>query len=230
MTDSTGNGGWDASAAAWITDMETGGDFGRLHIVDGPMIARVVGRGFRTALDIGCGEGRFCRTLRQLGITATGIDPTAALVAEARRRDPIGDYRIGRAELLDFPDAGFDLVICYLSLIDIPDIEAAIGEMARVMASGATLLIANLASFHTAKAGSPVQNYFDEFAAWEEWRGIRVENWHRPMSRYMSLLLSAGLVLRYFDEPAPTGGDPAQIARYLRRPYYQIMEWQKPGA
>ena len=52
------------------------------------------------------------------GIAATGIDPTAALLAEARRRDPAGDYRSGRAEALDLPDRTFDLVVSYLSLIE----------------------------------------------------------------------------------------------------------------
>ena len=80
------NNGWDDSAEAWIADMGDKGDFSRRHILDAPMLARIRGRGFQTALDVGCGEGRFCRMLAGEGIATTGIDPTARLLDAARAR------------------------------------------------------------------------------------------------------------------------------------------------
>lgn len=233
--------GWSQSASAWIAEMGDRGDFARSQILDGPMLDRVHRGRFATALDVGCGEGRFCRALAARGIRTVGIDPTDALLAEARLRDPGGDYRAGRAEVLDFPDASFDLVVSYLTLIDIPDISRAIPEMARVLRPGGSLLIANLNSFFTA---APVygwergvdgklqrfciDNYLEERAEWVSWREMRILNWHRPLGVYMTLLLEQGLVLRCFDEPAPAGGDPDLVARYRRVPYFMIMEWQKP--
>lgn len=234
--------GWDESADAWITDMGDDGDFGRKFVLDRPMLERVTGRGFATALDVGCGEGRFCRMLRVQGIAATGIDPTEKLLAEARARDPDGDYRFGRAETLDFADASFDLVVSYLTLIDIPDIDAAIPEMARVLNPGGTLLVANLTSFNT--AGQPsgwqtgpdgqrrfvIDRYMTERADWVQWRGIRIHNWHRPLSRYMTLFLEQGLELRCFLEPMPApDAGPAAMERHHRVPYFVLMEWRKPG-
>lgn len=234
--------GWDESAAAWIADTGDEGDFGRRYVLDAPMLERVTGRGFATALDVGCGEGRFCRMLRDRGITATGIDPTEALLGAAQARDPDGDYRLGRAEALDFADASFDLVVSYLTLIDIPDIDAAIPEIARVLKPGGTLLIANLASFNT--AGQPagwqvgpdgqgrfvIDHYMTERADWVQWRGIRIHNWHRPLSRYMTLFLGQGLELRSFLEPMPSNdADPAARERHRRVPYFVLMEWRKPG-
>ncbi len=113
--------GWDESAEAWIADMGDEGDFGRQFVLDSPMLARVSAGPFADALDVGCGEGRFCRMLADLGIATTGIDPTRALIEHAQILHPDGDYRIGRAEALDFADASFDLVVAYMSLIDIPD-------------------------------------------------------------------------------------------------------------
>jgi SAM-dependent methyltransferase len=220
--------GWDASAQAWIADMDGDHDFSRPHVLDAPMLARVANRGFRLAVDIGCGEGRFCRKLGALGVASIGIDPTEALIAEARRRHPDGDYRVAGAEALPLADGAADLVVCYLSLIDIPDLPAAIAEITRVLQPGGALLIANCTSFNTARAADATQTYFDEFAVWEEWRGIRVQNWHRPMCTYMALLLDAGFLLRHFDEPQPTGGDPAKARRYRKWPWHLIMEWQKP--
>jgi SAM-dependent methyltransferase len=229
--------GWAESAKAWIADMGDTGDFGRACVLDRPMLERVGEGRFAAALDVGCGEGRFCRMLAESGIAAVGVDPTEVLVAEARRRDPQGDYRIGRAERLDFPEASFDLVVSYLSLIDIPDLGPAIAEMARVLRPGGSLLIANLTSFTTAAQASfgtrfglrpAIDRYLDARADWVGWRGIRIQNWHRPLETYMALLLGQGLELRYFAEPAPYAGNPLRIARYRRAPWFLIMEWEKP--
>jgi SAM-dependent methyltransferase len=230
--------GWPESAAAWIADMGERGDFAREFVLDAPMRERVRGRGFQTALDVGCGEGRFCRMLRACGVRGIGVDPTEELLRHARLRDPEGDYRLGRAEKLDFADGSFDLVVSYLTLVDIPDVRAAIPEMARVLRPGGTLLIANLTSFSTAgqswkrdQGGKPyfsIDRYLEERADWASWRGIRIHNWHRPLGTYMSLLLEAGLQLRHFAEPAPHGGDPAKADRYRRVPWFLIMEWEKP--
>lgn len=235
--------GWSESAEAWIADLGEAGDYGRQFVLDGPMMARVRAGSFREALDVGCGEGRFCRMLRAQGIDAVGIDPTPELIARAEALDPDGDYRIGRAERLAFEDGRFDLVISYLSLIDIPDASAAIAEMARVLRPGGTLLIANLSNFNSAGATADMgwtrladerpafalDHYLEERSAWVEWRGIRIVNWHRPLSTYMTLLLDQGLRLTHFDEPAPLGGDPDRAARYVRAPWFMIMEWTRPG-
>jgi SAM-dependent methyltransferase len=237
MTDT--DGGWRASAEAWIKDQGEEGDYARRYVLDAPMIARLRDRGFRTALDVGCGEGRFCRIMRRYGVRAVGIDPTEALIACARKRDPEGDYRIGRAETLDVPPGAFDLVVSYLTLIDIPDLAAALDRMVAALRPGGSLLIANLNSFSTAggwiadvegQSRFCIDHYLEERAIWGEWRGIRVQNLHRPMSVYMTALLARGLELRHFEEPAPVGGDPAMGTRYRRAPWFHVMEWGKAGA
>ncbi|WP_353645097.1 methyltransferase domain-containing protein [Mesorhizobium sp. WSM2239] len=75
---------------AWIAAMGSRGDYTREHVLDAPMMARVRGRGFEFALDVGCGEGRFCRMLQDCGIRTVGIDPTAALIGHARTLDRTG--------------------------------------------------------------------------------------------------------------------------------------------
>lgn len=232
--------GWDRSAHAWIASMGERGDWGREFVLDAPMMAEAVKGAPAPALDVGCGEGRFCRMLKAAGVAATGVDPTAALIEEAKLRDPGGDYRLGRAEALDFPDASFGLVVSYLSLIDIEDAAAAIDEMARVLRpGGGALLLAHINGFTT--AGEPngrrrdlfgrehftYDHYLDIRATEIAWKGIRIANWHRPLSFYFKACHAAGLSLAHFDEPEPSGGGADRIARYRRAPHFCLMRWVK---
>ncbi len=233
--------GWENSASAWIAAQGERGDFGREHVLDPVMMERLSGRRFERALDVGCGEGRFCRVLKSENIPYVGIDPTEELVSHARRRDPDGDYQIARAENLPFARESFDLVVSYLTLLDIADFRAGLREMARVLKPGGTLLIANLNSFITScstgwikdQDGSrlyyPVDRYLEEFPEWVAWSGIRIENWHRPLASYMRQLLELGLTLTFFDEPQPrSGDDPERHALYRRAPWFLVMEWRLP--
>ena len=231
--------GWNASARAWIDLMGSDGDWGRRHVLDAPMLARVRGRGFRDAVDIGCGEGRFCRMLTNEGIRCVGIDPTADLIHRARQQHPLGDYRIEPAEALSLADASVDLAVAYLSLIDIPDLPGALSQAHRVLRPGASFLIANLQSFNTAAIpqgwthepdGSRrfcIDHYLEERIVDTAWRGIQVHNWHRPMHAYLQGLLDAGFDLVHFAEPAPQGVDDDKADRYRRVPNFLVMEWRK---
>lgn len=232
--------GWNESANAWIKDMGEDGDRGRKHILDPAMLSLLEGRQFNRMLDIGCGEGRLCRLFKPFVKEAVGIDPTVALIEHAKSKDPRGEYIVGIAEDLPFKNESFDLVVSCLSLIDIPDFEKAIDEMARVLTKGGTLLIANSTSFNT--AGSihgwqldengerlfyGIDDYMKHFEVWEEWRGIKIKNHHRPLSDYMKALLKHGLVLKFFDEPLPVSGDENWVSKFGRMPWYLMMEWQK---
>lgn len=231
------SGGWDESAAAWIAQVGDSGDFGRQFVLDAPMLAHIRGRGFSRALDAGCGEGRFCRMMQAEGIVTVGIDPAVALIERARALDPKGDYRVERAENCEFDDE-FDLVVSYLTLIDIDNVDDAVSSMARSLRPGGTLLVANLTSFNTAAMpdgwrkhdGRPcfsIDRYLEERAVWLEWNGLRIRNWHRPLETYMQAFLKAGLLLRDFIEPVPKGGDPETVERYRRAPWFHILEWEK---
>jgi SAM-dependent methyltransferase len=234
--------GWERSAQAWIASMGEQGDWAREHVLDPVMLGRVARDAYRSALDVGCGEGRFCRMLQASGIGTIGIDPTHSLVEQAKRRDPAGDYRLGSAEALPFEAASFDLVVSYLTLVDIADFRAAIREMHRVLKPAGSLLIANLTGFTSACAAQgwvrdeegqrlhfPVDRYLDEFSFELEWRGIHIRNWHRPLAAYMSVCLEVGLQLSYFAEPEASSGDSSQREIHRRVPWFVVMEWRKPA-
>ncbi len=66
------DGGWDASAAAWLEDVEQNVTRKMLD----PLILHLCGDvSGRHTIDVGCGEGRFSRMLAERGALTTGIDP-----------------------------------------------------------------------------------------------------------------------------------------------------------
>lgn len=230
--------GWTRSAEAWIASIGEAGDWTRRTLLDQVMLERVA-RHSGTALDIGCGEGRFVRMLKEQGWNAVGIDPVERLIAEAGKHDPDGDYRIGFGEDLAFEDESFDLVVSYLSLIDIEDFRVAIREMTRVTKPGGSLLIANLTGYFTAgkwvrgldgqHKRFEIDNYHQERASREQWLGIDILNWHRPLSAYLQEFLANGLILRHFDEPTPPDQSDPKSDRYSRVPGFVVMEWERPA-
>jgi SAM-dependent methyltransferase len=222
------------------------GDRGRKYVLDAPMLATVLDTGAKTALDVGCGEGRFCRMMSAEGLQTTGIDPTQTLLDAAQVKHPDGSYQKARAETLPFTHDAFDLTVSYVALIDIPDYTAAISEMARVTRPGGHVLVSNLQPNATARHREAPETdggwiydgdeprYFalddalQERSFWAEWSGIRIKQYHRPLSAYMQAFLAAGLTLTSFSEPPFIGGTDALRDRYNRMPWFHMMLWRKP--
>ncbi|MCG6122422.1 MAG: class I SAM-dependent methyltransferase [Microvirga sp.] len=100
----------------------------------------------RRALDIGSGAGTVARGLALHGLEVVATDPATALLEQAAELDREAGvtvtYREGRAEAIDEPDAGFDLVTagqCW-HWFDRP---RAASEVARVLAPGGRIVIAH---------------------------------------------------------------------------------------
>lgn len=227
---------------AWAAFVD-GVDTNREFVLDPVMIERCGDvRGLRV-LDVGCGEGRFCRKLYELGALTVGLDPTTVLLDLARSRHPEGEYVEGVAESMPFEDGSFDLVVSYVTLLDMPDYRRAIAEMVRVLRPGGRLLAANLNSVSsTAIRGwhkgandellhMPVDNYSFEWGAVVEWRGIKIVNYHRPLEDYMDAFLSHGLRLTAYLEPIPAPDaieEHPRLAEYWRVRHFVVLEWTKP--
>lgn len=235
--------GWDTSAAAWIAGMGTKGDPTRADILDAPMLDALPAGG--EVLDVGCGEGRFCRLMQARGLRTHGVDPTEALLSQAATADPAGQYTNSRAESLPFAADRFDAVVFYLSLIDIEDFRSAIAEAVRVLVPGGRLVVANLHPHATARPldlkphdsswmprdGEGQVYAIDEMtrerAQTVAWSGVRIVNFHRPLSAYMNAFLNNNLTLTRFVDPPYTGSDEMLGTRWHRMPWAFQMVWEK---
>ena len=117
---------WNDSAQDWI-DTDQAIRTGMLDTWVPDALGEVSGK---KVIDIGCGEGRFCRLLASLGALVTGIDITEALIERARDLGGTGQtYLLGDAEdLADVEDDSFDLAVSYIVLVDLLDYRRSIGE------------------------------------------------------------------------------------------------------
>ena len=90
-------------------------------------------------LDVACGPGNFSRHFAKVVGPAglcVGLDASATMLERAVRDTPDGEvaYVRGDAMALPFRDAAFDAVCCFAALNLIPDPDATLREIARVLA------------------------------------------------------------------------------------------------
>lgn len=238
---------WDEVARWWSEVVRSGQDVcrERLH---GPALLAACGdvRG-RRALDIGCGEGWCSRQLAARGAAVTGIDLSAAMIAEARAHPTTGpgvEYLAMDAVELDRHEwpASFDLVTACMSLHCMPDPGAALLAARQVLAPDGRLVcsIPHPATHMRGGRGCSWQaddtlcirggDYFKSapyVVQWDKagrrWSTIR---WSRPRSEYVGMLRSAGFAIRDELEPCPTDADLARhecLRRAGQAPFYLVF-------
>jgi SAM-dependent methyltransferase len=104
---------------------------------------QVVAAGGGPVLDVGCGPGRLTHDLASRGLAVTGIDVSSAMLRLARSHDP--GLRLVAASLTRLPvaDNAIAGVFCWYVLHHVPDEELrpSLGELARVLAPGGSLMI-----------------------------------------------------------------------------------------
>lgn len=95
-------------------------------------------------LEVGVGTGRNIEFYPP-EVELTGLELRPAMLQQARERAarsgrPV-QLIVGDAQQLPFPDADFDTVLATLTLCAIPDPDAAVAEMARVLRPGGRLVL-----------------------------------------------------------------------------------------
>ncbi|WP_067813723.1 class I SAM-dependent methyltransferase [Nocardia inohanensis] len=164
----------------------------------------------RRILDVGCGPGALFAALRDAGAVMTGIDSSAGMLEQARRRlGDDADLRLADlADPLDFPDAAFDDIVASLVLHYLQDWGPALAELRRLLVTGGRLVVsvehpfANFLGRHL--SGDPV-NYFQIRNRTDEWtmsgQTAKMSFWDRPLHAMTDAFTAAGFRISVISEP-----------------------------
>lgn len=103
---------------------------GRLILEQGPLP--------RPLLDVGCGDGHFAQVV--LGSVDVGLDLDVTKLRESGRRGVYRHLGAGSATRLPYRDGAFRSVLANCALEHMPDLDAVLDEVRRVLAPGGTFV------------------------------------------------------------------------------------------
>lgn len=248
---------WDKAAELWTETVRSRGDLYR-EALNNPAIFRMLGSvNGKTVLDLGCGEGYNTRILAGRGARVVGIDLSGELIRLARekeREEPLGIeyHKADAARLSMFEEGAFEIVVAFMSLMDIRDLEGALLEVGRVLQRGGRFVFSVThpcferfgpdLGWEKDEKGEKlcykVDDYFDEgpkefiftLGGGKVTLPGKMIHFHRTLSTYFRLLRRAGLAVTGLEEPRPSRAalkEYPQIEDLLRIPTFLAIEARK---
>jgi SAM-dependent methyltransferase len=214
---------WEQSARWWQATFTGGADPEYVEQILPLVSQHLPGSG--RVLDVGTGEGQIARLAAPR--TTVGVDPTWSQLEEASRRGGGPAYARAAAADLPFAAGAFDAAVACLVLEHLADLEQAVSEVGRVLRPGGRFLL--LMNHPLLQA--PGSGWIDDHILGEQyWRigpylvedssveevdkGVFVPFVHRPLSRYVNVLVENGLLVTRMEEPAPPPGFLARAGEY----------------
>ena len=148
------------------------------------------------ALDAACGTGRHSAHLRARGFEVTGVDANRSMLTIAEAKVPGCDFRVGDLAALPVDDDAVDVVVCSLALTHVERIEPVLGEFARVVRPGGSVVLSDI---------HPAALTFGSVAVFptggDQLELHYVRSVVHPVSEYVQAATATGLVVRSCREP-----------------------------
>jgi SAM-dependent methyltransferase len=176
-------------------------------------LERLLGPGLGRCLDLGCGTGVALKSLQRLGWSVVGTDVSEDLLEIARRR---GMQTVrASAEALPFDDASFDAAVSIWTHTDVDDFPALLGELARVLRSGAPFVyigahpcfVGPHSRFFGATGVPELHGGYARAGRYDDGPAIRHEGvrarvgaTHLPLGLFVQAFLDAGFTVERFEE------------------------------
>ncbi|MDP9306903.1 MAG: class I SAM-dependent methyltransferase [Actinomycetota bacterium] len=167
----------------------------------------------RLTLDVGCGEGRLARDLKERGHNVRAFDASPALVEAAREAEPLLEVTQADAGALPVEDGASDLVVSFMVLMNLDDLEGVVHEAARVLDPGGHFCVAithpinTAGKFETREPDSAfviTESYFEahrnDLRAERDGLTMTFVDLHRPLQDYAEALERAGFAIQRIRE------------------------------
>lgn len=237
---------WDEAAEGWADFVRTGKDYCRDYL-NNPAAFELIGEvNGKKVLDLACGEGYNTRLLASKGAQVIGVDATRSLLLRAEEeetRKPLGiKYYLRDASCLEgISSSAFDVVTCFMALMDIKNYQEAIAEAARVLKSGGRFIfsITHPCFERMTVDGATLEaseRYFGEVKGTVEWKMERLTKkfvttaYHRTLTDYSVALARQNLLISRIVEPQATSEmvkDYPALKNCLNKPLFIIFETVK---
>ncbi len=195
----------------------------------------------KRVLDLGCGNGWFCRYAREAGAAEVmGVDVSEKMLEKAREMtaDAAIDYVRSDMEMFELPTASLDLVYSSLAFHYIEDFGGLAEAVHRWLAPGGSLVFS---VEHPIMTASPETRWMADEAGGKAWplrgyseEGPRSTNWlaegvikqHRTLATTLNTLIGAGFALTHLEEWTPTAAKVAAspvLAEERERPAFLLV-------
>lgn len=189
-------------------------------------------------LDLGCGPAHIGDRLTASGATVVGVDASARLLHEAKKRN--SDLTLVAADLergLPFSRSScfFDLALACLSLHYIKNLEVLLKSVWWNLRPGGRFIC----SVHHPFSGAErfgLKNYFLVQPVHDEWlvegMPFSVSFYHYPLQTLVRMLYDSGFELEDFIEPEPDqefwSRDPQLATQLQRQPRHLVLACRRP--
>lgn len=196
-------------------------------------------------VDLGCGFGWFARWARKHGAASVlGLDVSENMIARAKvsTADPAIEYRIADLEVIELPEASFDLTYSALTFHYIEDFGRLAREVYRALTPGSHFVFTIEHPIYMAAAHPrwiadeegrktwPVNRYAIEGERRTDWFAKGVLKYHRRIGTTLNTLIEAGFSIRRVEEFAPTPDqidENPELAEEMERPMMLLVFAQR---
>lgn len=202
---------WDEQAEAWVRWARTPGHDDYYELYNLPNFLELLPAPGRLTLDLGCGEGRLGRVLRARGHHVVGIEPSWTLAVAAHQADRGIPVVQANGVAVPIAAAAADLVVCFMVLQDVDDLDAVAAEIGRVLEPGGVACVAIVHPMVSGGFFDPdapvlyVGRYLEvmrsSFAVDRDGVPFTFHSAHRSLERYSLAFERAGLTIDALREP-----------------------------
>ncbi len=235
---------WDNASEVWVDFVRQGKDYFRDELNNPAMFYLIGNLKGLTVLDVACGEGYNTRLLAKKGARIVGIDLSKKMIESAvsqEQENPYGiDYYVMNSKALTFSDESFDLVTCFMALMDIKDYDRTVKEIVRVLKDGGRFIFSIIHPCFEYDAKNQelerTSKYFERRSEKISWNMERLRkpfettSYHRTLTDYSKTLYKHGLLIRRVIEPKPTENGLTKfppLKQILLTPHSIIIETAK---